>query len=60
MYTWYFGLEEGKSALWEGKINSLQKTVQKIQNDNTKTHEEVMEVTKKMKEDYQDETILGR
>ena len=37
------------------KINSLQKALEEIQCDNTKTYEEVLEVSRKLKEAYRDE-----
>ena len=37
------------------KINTLQKALEEIQCDNTKTYEEVLEVSRKLKEAYRDE-----
>ena len=39
------------------KINSLQKALEEIQSDNTKTYEEVLEVSRKLKEAYRDEEL---
>ena len=39
------------------KINSLQKALEDIQCDNTKTYEEVLEVSRKLKEAYRDEEL---
>ena len=42
------------------KINSLQKALEEIQGDNTKTYEEVLEVSRKLKEAYRDEELFWK
>lgn len=39
------------------KINTLQKALEEVQNDMTKSHEEVVEVSRKLKEAYRDEEL---
>ena len=39
------------------KINSLQKALEEVQSDNSKTYEEVLDVSRKLKEAYRDEKL---
>lgn len=39
------------------KINSLQKVLEEVQNDMSKSHDEVAEVSRKLKEAYQEEEL---